>query len=196
MTTIAETPYSRLEAEGRLLNSVLKEATTKPGRFGFRGTLALKFQTSLADEKRPPDLVADQIITVAQAGESKIPYISAYLHSFEYLKDFVDVVGDLLTPEGKYFMFCNNIDLLAKYQVELGGANFYILPIDESTVYNETLSLLDIDKNDVKKFNTAGKTDYVADKALEFNDSFEKITFEKGLELMGPVRNRNEGRPV
>jgi hypothetical protein len=106
------------------------------------------------------------------------------------------VLGDTLSPTGKYFLFVDNIDISKKYQCEYGGATFYILPIDESTVYNELLQLLYIDKGDLKKLDTAGKTDAVADKALQFNDSFPKITYEEGLALMGPVRNLYENRPV
>jgi len=43
MTAIAQTGFSRLESEGRLLNAVLKAPTRAAGRFGFRGDLALKF---------------------------------------------------------------------------------------------------------------------------------------------------------
>ncbi|HEY9105313.1 MAG TPA: hypothetical protein VIN58_01455, partial [Roseateles sp.] len=68
--------------------------------------------------------------------------------------------------------------------------------IDESTVYNELLSLLYIEKNELKKLDTAGKTDAVADKALAFAASFEKISFEDGVKTMGPVRNVYENRPV
>ena len=50
MTTIDQTALGRLETEGRLLNSVLKSPTKQPGRIGFRGDIALKFQARLADE--------------------------------------------------------------------------------------------------------------------------------------------------
>jgi len=196
MTTIQETAFARLESEGRLLNSVLKAATHKPGRFGFRGDIALKFQVKKADEARPPEISSDQVIAVAQAGESTIPFLACFLLSFEYLKMLAEVLGDTLSPTGKYFLFVDNIDISKKYQCEYGGATFYILPIDESTVYNELLQLLYIDKGDLKKLDTAGKTDAVADKALQFNDSFPKITYEEGLALMGPVRNLYENRPV
>ena len=46
---IETTALARLDREGRLLNAVYKGPTTKPGRFGFRGDIALKFQTQLAD---------------------------------------------------------------------------------------------------------------------------------------------------
>ena len=64
--TIENTALSSLDREGRLLNAVLKSPTTKPGRFGFRGDIALKFQAQLADEKRPPDFSIEQVLTIAQ----------------------------------------------------------------------------------------------------------------------------------
>ena len=196
MTTIEQTAFARLDSESRLYNSVHKGPTKVAGRYGFRGALALVFHPQMADEKRPPDVAADQVMAIAQDGEKTIPFIAAYLHSFEYLKVFSDVMGDLLTPGGKYFMFCNNIDLLKKYTVELNGVTFYILPIEESTVYNELLELIYLEKTELKKLDTAGKLDVVADKALTFTASYPAITYEDGLKVMGPVRNRNENRPV
>jgi hypothetical protein len=76
------------------------------------------------------------------------------------------------------------------------GATFYILPIDEATVYNELLELLKLEKNDLKKLDTASKLDVVADKALKFTANYPEISYEEGLKLMGPVRNPNENRPV
>lgn len=193
---LASTAFARLESEGRLLNPVLKAATHKPGRFGFRGELALRFAPKLADEARPPELTCDQVIAVAQVGDAKLPFFAGYLLNFAHLKDVADVLGDTLSAGGKYFLFCNNIDLSKKYQVPLNGAMFYVLPIDEATVYNEMLELLYLEKNDLKKLDTAGKTDRVADAALKFDITFDTITYEEGLALMGPVRNPNENRPV
>jgi hypothetical protein len=190
------TAFARLQAEGRLLNPVLKGPTKKPGRFGFRGELALRFATKLADEARPPELTCDQVIAVAQVGNPKLPFFAGYLLSFEHLKDVALALGDTLGAGGKYFLFCNNIDLSKKYQVAMSGALFYVLPIDESTVYNELLELLYLEKNELKKLDTAGKTDRVADAALKFDVTFDTITYTEGLALMGPVRNPNENRPV
>lgn len=196
MTTLAHTAFAKLETEKRLQNPVLKEATKKPGRFGFRGELAIKFAPQVADEARPPEITIDQVMAVANEGESTIPFFTGYLLSFGYLDLLVEALGDTLSQDGKYILFCNNIDLLKKYQVSLGGATFYILPIDESTVNNELLELLRIEKNDIKKLDTASKLDVVADKALKFTASYPVITYEEGLKLMGPVRNPNENRPV
>ena len=193
---IQDTAFGRLEAEGRLLNSVLKSPTRKPGRYGFRGDIALKFAAKRADEARPPEIVTEQVIAVANQGEPHIAFMAAFLLSFESIQLLAEVLGDALSPQGKYFLFVDNIDISKRWQVEYGGATFYVLPIDESTVYNELLALLYIDKTDLRKLDTAGKTDAVADKALAFAESFPKLTFEEGVATMGPVRNIYENRPV
>ena len=196
MTTIDQTALGRLEAEGRLLNSVLKGPTRKAGRIGFRGDIALKFAAKRADEARPPEISTDQVIAAAHEGESHLAFMSAFLLSFEHLQLLAEVLGDVLSPKGKYFLFCDNIDISKRYQVDFGGASFYILPIDEATVYNETLELLYLEKTELKRLDTAGKVDAIADKAAGFSQTFAKITFEEGLALMGPVRNLYENRPV
>jgi len=195
-TPIADTAFARLESEGRLLNPLHKDLTAKSGRFGFRGELALRFAPKLADEARPPELLSQQVMAVAKLGEKHLPFFAGYLLSFAYLKDIAEVLGDTLSAGGKYFLFCNNIDLSKKYQVPYKGAMFYVLPIDESAVYNELLDLLYLEKNDLKKKDTAGKLDAVADAALKYDVTFDTITYEEGLTLMGPVRNPNENRPV
>lgn len=196
MTNIAETAFARLEAKGRLLNPVLKAPTRKPGRFGFRGELALKFAPKLADEARPPELSVDQVMAIAEPGESTLAFFAGYLLSFELLLPTAEVLGEQLSESGKYFAYCNNIDLSEKYRVKIGKGEFFILPIDEATVYNELLELLYLEKNDLKKLDTAGKLDKVADKAKSFAANWPEISYEEGLKRMGPVRNPNENRPV
>ncbi|OYY81252.1 MAG: hypothetical protein B7Y12_12260, partial [Rhizobiales bacterium 24-66-13] len=168
--TIEETALARLDREGRLLNAVLKAPTKKPGRFGFRGDIALKFQAQVADEKRPPDFSIEQVLTVVQAGEPTIPILVGYIHSFAYLSVAAEVLKGLLSPTGTYFIFANNIDLLAKYKVVIDGITFFVLPCDESTVWKEMMDLMSIDKNDVKKLDTAGKLDHLLDAAIGFNE--------------------------
>ena len=195
-TAIEQTAFARLEREGRLLNPVLKAPTHQPGRFGFRGELALRFAPKLADEARPPELSCDQVMAVATAGEATLPFFCGYLLSFEHLKDVAETLGDTLHAGGKYFLFCNNIDLSKKYQVAMKGALFYVLPIDESTVYNEMLDLLYLEKTELKRLDTAGKLDAVANAAARFDITFDVMTYAEGVATMGPVRNPNENRPV
>lgn len=196
MTAIQDTAFASLEADGRLCNAVLKDLTHVPQRFGFRGDVALKFAQQFADEKRPPEICAEQVLAAGKVGEPTLEFFAGFLLSFEYLKLVAEVLGEALTPAGKYFLYCDNIDLSKRYQVEYGGATFYILPIDEATVYNEILELLYIDRTSLKKADTAGKLDAIADKARGFSQKFAPLTYEDGLKLMGPVRNVYENRPV
>jgi hypothetical protein len=193
---IEKTAFGPLDAGRHLQNPVFKGLTHKAGRFGFRGELALRFSSQLADEARPPELTCDQFMAVAQTGEATIPFFAGYLLSFEHLKDVAEVLGTALTAGGKYFLFCNNMDLSKKYQVPYKGAMFYVLPLDEGTVYNELLELLYLEKNDLKKLDTAAKLDAIAEVALKYDITFDTLTYAEGLEIMGPVRNPNENRPV
>ncbi|MTJ79491.1 MAG: hypothetical protein F8N37_00505 [Telmatospirillum sp.] len=196
MTTIDHTPLARLDHEGRLLNAVVKSPTGKPGRFGFRGDIALKFQPHVADEKRPPDYSIEQVLTIAEQSEDTLPILVGYLHSFSYLMTVSKVLSGLLRPDGTYIMYCNNIDLLAKYKVTLDDIPYQILPCDESTVWKELLELVGIDKNDIRKLDPAGKLDFVMDVAKTVKGDYPVLSFEDAVARMGPVKNRNENRPV
>jgi hypothetical protein len=195
MTSITETPFADLEAEGRLLSPVFKGALSKPGRFGFRGEIALKFQRAMADEKRPPEIKFDQVMTVADVGAPTISFLAGVALSLEHLKLLCEVLGDKLSPTGKYFFFAGNLDISQRYQIDYAGATFLVLPLDEATVYNELLELFHIERGDLKKLDTAGKLAAVAAGAAAFNNKFKEISFEEGLKVMGPIKVR-ENRPV
>ena len=99
-----------------------------------------------------------------------------------------EVLGDTLSAGGKYFLFCNNIDLSKKYQVAYNvnghGAMFYVLPIDDTSVYNELIDFLYLDKMKMKKMDTAEKVDAIADAALKYSQAYEIISFEEGLKRL------------
>jgi hypothetical protein len=105
------------------------------------------------------------------------------------------VLGDKLSPQGKYFFFAGNLDISKRYQIAYGGATFWVLPLDEATVYNELLDLFNIERNDLKKLDTAAKLMAVAEAAAGFDEKFPEISFEEGLKIMGPIRIP-DNRPV
>ncbi|EIZ79677.1 hypothetical protein WSK_1757 [Novosphingobium sp. Rr 2-17] len=194
---LGDTAFGKLDAEGRLLNPVLKEPLPAPDWFGFRGDIALAFQEQLADEKRPPLYAIEQVLAAADAAAGTIPVLAGYLHSFAYLKDVGAILSDMLTPTGTYVFFVNNIDFLKKYRVPLNDAvTAYVLPLDESTVWKETLELVDIDKNDVKKLSGAEKLQKVMNMLAAFKADYPQISIDEGIAIMEPVRNRNANRPV
>jgi hypothetical protein len=192
-----DTVFGTLAAQNRLHDAVLKEPLPRAGTFGFRGDIALAFQEQFADEARPPEYCVEQVLAVTDTATGKIPALVGYLHDFAWLKDVGTVLGDLFVPTGTYVFFANNIDFLKKYRVPLTAEiTAYVLPLDESTVWKETLELVDVDKNDVKKLNGAEKLEYVLDKVAAFKADYPLITYDEGVAAMEPVRNRNENRPV
>lgn len=195
MTAIPATPFADLDADGRLLSPVFKGVTGLAGRFGFRGEIALKFQIAMADEKRPPEIKFDQVMAVADAGAACFAFLAGVAPSLEHLKLLCEVLGDKLSPAGKYFFFATNLDISSRYQISYGGASFWVLPLEEATVYNELLELFRIERGDLKKADTAGKLNALADASAKFSEKFEQISFEQGLKLMGPIKVR-ENRPV
>lgn len=194
MTTITVTPFAALDAEGRLLSPVYK-GPTAAGGFGFRGEIALKFAEKFSDEARPPEHKLDQVMMVAAADAETIPFLAGFSPTLEHIKLLCEVVGDKLDSKGKYFFFAGNLDISKKFRIPYGGATFWVLPLDEATVYNELLELFRIEKSELKKLDTAGKLQAVADKAAEFSETWAEISYDEGLKVMGPLKVK-ENRPV
>jgi hypothetical protein len=195
MTKITETALADLDVAKRLLSPVHKDATPTLGCFGFRGKLALKFAEQFADEARPPEVRCDQMMPVADAGASTIPFFAGFVQSFEHLRLLAEVLREKLSADGKSFLFCGNIDISKRYQVAYGGASFYVLPLDEATVYNELLDLFRIERSDLKRLDTGAKVDKIARAAVGFKQNWPSNSFEEGLKVMGPIKVR-DNRPV
>jgi hypothetical protein len=188
------TPIAALEQQKRLLSPVYKGPLKKPGMEGFRGEIALKFAAQRADEARPPEIAAFQ--TMFAATGDKLDFVACELDSLAYLRQVRDVLGEFLKADGKYFVFAGNVDISRKYLIELDGIPFYVLPLDEATVYNELLDLVGLDRNDLKKLETDGKLSKIADATAKFKTSkFPAVSFEQGQLEMGPIRIP-DNRPV
>ncbi|MBY0578839.1 MAG: hypothetical protein K2P57_07310 [Burkholderiales bacterium] len=187
--TVIET----LTQNKKLLSPVFSDKTGKPGVFGFRGNLVLKDAAKLADEARPPEIMADQVILSTDS--EKINFLGCHVDSLAHLSLIVETLRPYLDVQGKYFVFAGNIDISNRYYIELGGIGFYVLPLDEATVWNELLECLNLDRGDIKRLSSGEKIDAVADAAAKFSGKFQTITFEEGLAVMGPVRIP-ENRPV
>ena len=187
------TIIATLEQQKKLLSPVFSGKTGKPDSYGFRGNLVLKEAEKYADEARPPEIMADQVVILADS--AKISFIACHVDSLAHLQLIVETLKPYLDAQGKYFVFAGNIDISKRYFIELGGFEFYVLPLDEATVWNELLECFNLDRGDIKKLGSGEKIDAVADASFDFSGKFENITFEKGLEVMGPVRIP-DNRPV
>jgi hypothetical protein len=58
------------------------------------------------------------------------------------------------------------------------------------------LDLLNLDRDSVKKKDAVGKLDVMINAVPKFKANYETITYQRGLEVMGPVKDPAEGRPV
>ncbi len=189
---MSTSPLQDLEAQKRLLSPVYKGAL-KAADEGFRGEIALKFAAQLADEARPPEIAAFQTMFAATGG--KFDFIACELDSLAYLEELRKVLADYLKPEGKYFAFAGNVDISRKYAITLDGIPFNVFPLDEATVYNELLDLIGLERNDLKKLDTAAKLDKIKEAAAKYRGKLPEVSFEQGKAEMGPIRIP-DNRPV
>lgn len=189
---MSTSPLQDLDAQKRLLSPVYKGAL-KAADEGFRGEIALKFAAQMADEARPPEIAAFQTMFAATGG--KFDFIACELDSLAYLQDLRTVLADYLKPEGKYFAFAGNVDISKKYAITMDGIPFNVFPLDEATVYNELLDLIGLERNDLKKLDTAAKLDKIKEAVAKYRGKLPEISFEQGKAEMGPIRIP-DNRPV
>ena len=105
------------------------------------------------------------------------------------------MLAEFLKPDGQYFAFAGNVDISKKYSIMLDGIPFNVLPLDEATVYNELLDRVGLERNDLKKLDTAAKLDKIAEAVAKFRGKFPAVSFEQGKQEMGPIRIP-DNRPV
>ena len=179
--------------DGKLLTPIFSGPTQKANRYGFRGELGLKVPPSVAGEKRPPEIKAGQVIFAAE-GDSLV-FLTLHIDSLAYLDLVRETFGAALTPAGKYFIFAGNVDISKKYQLEFEGVTFYVLPLDEATVYNEILDQLYLEKNDLKKLPNEGKIDAIVAAAGSSRGGFPVTPYAQALSEMGPIKVA-DNRPV
>jgi len=175
MSSIETTAFQRLEAESRLAKSTHKAPTSNAGRFGFRGEIALSLD---------PPTSLEAAFAAAQDGESKLSFLAGSLTSYKQLPALVEALGADLKPEGKYFIYVSDLDRASRYQISFDGVPLYILPIDDTSVYNELIDYLYLDKTKMKKFSTAEKIDEIANGAAKYDQVYEAISYDEGLKRL------------
>jgi hypothetical protein len=169
--TATSAAFQRLEAEGRLLKPTLNGATTQDNRFGFRGDIAVTLDPALT-------LAA---AFAADDGDAGLSFLAGSLPSFKDLPGLVAALGANAKKDGKYFVYVSDLDRASRYRVQIDGLEFYVLPIDDTSVYNELIDFLYLDKTKLKKYSTAEKLDAIADGAAKYDHAYEVISYEEGL---------------
>lgn len=175
MTSIDVTAFQRLEAEGRLLKPALKAPTHRAGRFGFRGEIALSLD---------PPVTLEAAFAATEEGNAALSFLAGSLTSYKQLPALVEILGPSAKADGKYFIYVGDLDRASRYQISIEGVSLYVFPIDDTSVYNELIDVLYLDKTKMKKFDTAEKLDVIADGAAKYDQTFEAITYEEGLKRL------------
>jgi hypothetical protein len=173
--TLTSPAFERLQSESRLLKPALQGATHTPGRFGFRGEIALKTE---------PPMTLKEAFATADDGEATLSFLAGSLDSFKQLPDLIEALGDNIKAGGKYFVYTHDLDRASRYQIEFNGVLIYVLPIDDTSVYNELIDFLYLDKTKMKKMDTGEKVDTIVAGALSYNQAYERISFEEGLKRL------------
>jgi hypothetical protein len=173
MTAITDTPFAKLEAEGRLLKPTLKADTHVEGRFGFRGDIAYD----------GPETVLKEVFTVSESGKPAIGFLAGSIKEYETLPKLVESLGAALDAEGKYFVYVPDIPRGSRWYVPFGAAKVFIVFIDDTSVYNELIDIFYVDKVKLKKYDTSAKLDALADVGLKYASvsDYEEISYEEGL---------------
>jgi hypothetical protein len=91
MTAVADTPFAKLDAEGRLLNTVLKADTKAAGRFGFRGDIKYDGSDSLLKE----------VFAVSENGKPAIGFLAGQIKTYESLPKLIETFGSAFDSNGK-----------------------------------------------------------------------------------------------
>lgn len=173
MTDTLESPaFQRLEDEGRLQKPALKGHTHQPGRFGFRGEIVLGSE---------PQVLLKEAFAAADNGEATLSFLAGSLPSFKDLPALIAALVPSVKAGGKYFIHVPDLGRASRYQIEFDGVLVYVLPIDDTSVYNELIDFLYLDKTKMKKMDTAEKLDTIVDGALKYTQAYEVISYEEGL---------------
>jgi hypothetical protein len=174
-STTASPAFQRLETEGRLLKPSLNGPTRVPGRFGFRGEIAPSLD---------PVVTLEAVIATADDGEAALSFLAGSLSTYKHLPALVEALGANIKAGGKYFIYVSDLDRASRYQIAFNGVSFYVLPIDDTSVYNELIDFLYLDKTKMKKMETAEKVDTIADGAAKYTQVYEIISYEEGLKRL------------
>lgn len=176
MTTTNVSPaFQRLDAEGRLLKPALNGPTHVPGRYAFRGDIALTLE---------PPVALEAAIAAADEGEAALSFLAGSLSTYKLLPALIEALGANIKAAGKYFIYVSDLERASRYQIEFNGVPFYVLPIDDTSVYNELIDYLYLDKTKMKKMDTAEKVDAIVQGALKYSQKYEVISYEEGLKRL------------
>lgn len=175
MTAIADTPFAKLDSEGRLLKPTLNADTHVAGRFGYRGDISYD----------GPETVLKEVFSVSENGKPAIGFLAGSIKNYETLPKLVETFGAALDGDGKYFVFIEDLPQGNRFYIRFGDVKIFAIFLDETTVYNGLIDMFYVDKVKLKKFDTSAKLDALADVGLKYSSlsDYTEVSYEDGLKL-------------
>ncbi len=172
MTDISATPFAALEASGSLLKPQLKADTEVAGRFGYRGDIAYD----------GPEVFIRDVFAVSQ-DKPAISFLAGSIKELQSIPKIVSHFGPALDASGVYMLYVFDAPRGARWHVDVNGIKFFIVFIDDTSVYNELIDIFYVDKVKLKKYSTTQKLDALADVGVKFDkiEDYEAITWEEAL---------------
>jgi hypothetical protein len=136
MTAIADTPFAKLETEGRLLKPILNADTHVAGRFGYRGDISYD----------DPETVIKEVFSVSESGKPAIGFLAGSIKEYETLPKLVETFGPAFDGDGKYFIYIADLPQGNRFYIKFGDVKIFAIFIDETTVYNQLIDTFYVDK--------------------------------------------------
>jgi hypothetical protein len=176
---------------GLLCNVSFNGKTSNANQYAYRGDLVLE-EGEIADaqgRRMPPTTVVRQAIVLAS--DAKITLLIGALHELalldlvmaRYLKDF-DTNTHLL-------FFVENIGKPLK--IDLSGFNAVVLPITDTSVWNETIDELRLEKDDFKGQSSEDKVVTLLHALSDYKPKYPAMTYQDALGLTIEVKREGRG---
>jgi hypothetical protein len=175
MVAVADTPFAKLDTDGRLLKPILNADTHVAGRFGYRGDISFD----------GPETVIKEVFSVSETGKPAIGFLAGSIKQYETLPKLVETFGAAFDGDGKYLIYIADLPRGNRFYIRFGDVKIFAIFIDETTVYNELIDTFYVDKIKLKKFDTSAKLDALAEVGLQYSSlsDYTEISYEDGLKL-------------
>jgi hypothetical protein len=143
--------------------------------FGYRGALIVEAGKQLSpDRVLPPKIQVKQVLMVC---DDTINFLACEMETFAHFEPFFERYKAFLSPESKVVLFVIDLDDSGVFEYE--GVTFNAVVLDESSVWNEMLEMVGLEKSELKKATPSEKIEAVYDEAIGEDFGLKPRSFEQ-----------------
>ena len=152
---------------------------------GYRGALIIQEGKKLSETKiMPPKAQAKQVIMISE--NDKIKFFACELETFGHFEEFFAKYKDFFDATSVNLLYV--IDLDANGIFEYEGIKFLAFMLDESSVWNEVIDFLSLEKGELKKLSNEEKLEKIFDELTSTTIESTNKTFDEMKSLMGTTK--------